>query len=315
MHKNSPDPLGSDISIIIPAFNEGMALGRVLVDVRHALPKCSLIVIDDGSTDETYATASAFGCTVIRHHSNRGYGASWKSGMSYASTPYVGFFDADGQMRSEDLVKAYVHCRLHDYDLVSGKRNRTSHAPMIRKPGKVILHKLANYIAKQTLPDPNCGLRVFKAEVLRRYLPLLPDGYSASLTSLLLFIHRGYSFAFVDIIVDRRVGSSSARQIRDGSATLITMVRIIALFDPLRIFLPSAIFLTIVGGVYSLYEALAFRLGVPILGALMVLVGFVCFLLGIICDQISAMRIERFESLSNRKGNSPISGATTASST
>jgi glycosyltransferase involved in cell wall biosynthesis len=300
MNEYSPDPSGAEISVIVPAFNEGMSLGGVLEDLKKILPDCSLIVVDDGSTDDTYAKASGFDCTVIRHPTNRGYGASWKSGMSAVNTPYVGFFDADGQMRSQDLVTAYRKCRLGDCDLVSGKRDRSSHAPFIRRPGKVILHKLANYIAKQPLPDPNCGLRIFKTDVLRRYLPLLPDGYSASLTSLLLFIHRGYTFAFVDIVVARRVGSSSARQIRDGSATLITMVRIIALFDPLRIFLPSAIFLIVVGGGYSLYEALAYRLGVPILGALLVLVGFVCFLLGIICDQISAMRIERFESLSNR---------------
>lgn len=282
------------VSLIIPAYNEELAVRSVVDDLAARYPEFQLIVVNDGSTDRTASVLEGARCSVISHKTNRGYGASWKTGVSAASGSIVVFYDGDGQFDPRDVGRIVEEFVTSNADMIVGARTDGSHVDLSRRPGKSILKALASFLARTRIPDPNCGLRAVRRDLLQQYLYLLPDGFSASLTSLLLFYKRRYQVGFVPIVVKKRLGKSSVRQIRDGFGTIMLMTRLIALFDPLRIFLPVSGVLVGLGIVYSILEALIHGLGVPVLGGIMIIGGLLCFFLGIVCDQISALRLERF---------------------
>ncbi|MEA1997297.1 MAG: glycosyltransferase family 2 protein [Gemmatimonadota bacterium] len=284
-----------EASIIVPAFNEAEAIGEVVGDLKRLYPQYELIVVDDGSTDGTAARIDTAGCQVIRHKTNRGYGGSWKTGARAARGELICFMDGDGQFYPEDMGRLLKTLKKNGADMVSGARGKGSYSPLIRMPGKFLLKRLAEFLAGEKIADLNCGLRVFKRSVFLRYIHLFPDGFSASTTSMLVLLKRKYSVDFVPVKVGKRIGKSSARQLVDGFGVLMLMIRLVALFDPLRIFLPAAIVLTLISTVYSIYETVERGLGIPVFGAVLFIGGLLCFLLGIICDQIAALRLERFE--------------------
>ncbi len=283
------------VSIVVPAFNEEKAIASVTASLAEHYPEYEIIVVDDGSQDHTAQLVDRERCRLIRHQMNRGYGASWKTGARNALGEIVVFFDGDGQFQVEDVGRAVDKLRAEDCDIVFAVRRQGAGDPLIRRPGKAILSSVANFLARKKIRDLNCGLRAVKRNVLLRYLHLLPDGFSASTTSTLVFIKRGYRIGEIEITTQKRIGSSSVRIVRDGLGTVLLILRIIALFDPMRIFLPTAALLMAFATVYSLYEAFASGLGVPVLGAVLFIGGMTIFFMGIICDQISAVRLERFE--------------------
>jgi len=283
------------VSIVVPAFNEEAAIGQVTAELAGRYPDYEIIVVDDGSSDQTAARVDQSRCRLIRHQVNRGYGASWKSGVRAAQGEIVVFFDGDGQFATEDVGRAVEKLKAQDCDIVFAVRRQGAGEPLIRRPGKAILFAVANFLARQKIRDLNCGLRAVKREVLLRYLHLLPDGFSASTTSTLVFIKRGYKIGEIEINTRKRLGNSSVRIVRDGFNTVLLILRIIALFDPLRIFIPTALVLMGLAAIYSIYQAFAYSLGVPVLGAVVFIGGMTIFFMGIICDQISAVRLERFE--------------------
>lgn len=281
------------LSIIVPAYNEEKSVSNVVDVLVDNFPEAEVIVVNDGSSDGTLDKCKDKKCKIISHSVNKGYGASWKTGTLAASGEIIAFFDADGQFDVEDLKNLVDFFKKNSLDLASGWRGSDSYSPSLRKPGKYLLKVLACFLANKRIPDINCGLRVYKKSLLTRYLPLLPDGFSATLTSLLLFYSLNYNVDFIRIRVNKREGSSSVNQLRDGFGIIILMIRLIALFAPLRIFLPSSLVLIFLSIIYSLIEALKFGLGVPVLGAMVFLNGVLLFFLGIICDQVSALRLEK----------------------
>lgn len=283
-----------DLSIVIPAYNEELSISRVVQGLRSEYPDAEILVINDGSQDATAKIAAQLPCTLVTHKTNLGYGASWKTGIKSATREYIVFFDGDGQFDPADVNKLLDRLSDTNCDLVSGSRVSGSHQPISRRPGKLVLLKFAAFLSRRTIPDANCGLRAFRRELIARYAELLPNGFSASMTSLLLFFNRGYLVEFVPIVVTKREGTSSVRQIRDGFGTILLMLRLSALFDPLRIFVPASLCLFGVSIVYSLWEAFTVGLGVPVLGATVLIGSMILFFLGIVCDQISALRLERF---------------------
>lgn len=283
---------GPTVSIVIPAFNEAAAIGGVVRDLKSRYPLYEIVAVDDGSTDDTASIARAEGARVIRLPVNRGYGGALKTGIASCTGDIVVWFDADGQFDPEDVERFVTALTSSDLQLVAGARGRGSHVTTTRRPGKMILKLVANLISGMEMPDVNCGLRAFRRETLLPYLSLLPDSYSASLTSTILFAKLRHKIEFIPVKVSRRVGSSSVRQVRDGPRTMLLAVRLMALFDPLRIFLPVALTVMGISMLYSIHEALTKGLGVPVLGATGFLVGLVFFFMGLICDQLSALRLE-----------------------
>lgn len=290
---------GAELTILIPAFNEEHGLPptlRGLLD-EPRLAGARVIVIDDGSTDKTADVAARFAprVQVLRHKRNQGYGAGIKTGTRHATTRWVAWFDADGQHRTEDLVALFETAVAEQYDAVLGNRSADSAIVKSRVAGKKVLSLVANWVANQKIPDLNCGLRVFRRDLLSGYLPLLPDGFSASSTTTLLFIKRNRHFAFHPIKVEARIGTSTVKQVRDGLRTLHLMMRILFLFQAFTTFAIVAGAFFGVGVVYGVAVALMHGQGLPVLAELCCLVGVIVFCFGIVSDQISALRIDLLE--------------------
>ncbi len=289
---------GADLTVLIPAFNEEEGLPPTLQSLlkEPRLAGARVIVIDDGSTDKTAEVARRFErVEVLRHKNNQGYGAGIKSGTRHATTRYVAWFDADGQHRTEDLVSLYETAVREHYDAVFGKRTADSAFVRSRVLGKKVLSIVANSVAEQKIPDLNCGLRVFRRELLAGYLPLLPEGFSASTTTTLLFIKRNRHFSFEPITVSPRVGTSTVKQVRDGLRTLHLMMRILFLFQAFKTFSIVAGLFFVTGLAYGSTIAILRGQGFPVLAELLCIVGVIVFCFGIVSDQISALRIDLLE--------------------
>jgi glycosyltransferase involved in cell wall biosynthesis len=286
------------LTIIVTAYNEEASIGSVV----EGLTTCcgdfaEIMVVNDGSTDRTAETVSAVNGSVklISHKRNYGYGAALKTGIREASSEMLCFFDGDGQHDPQDVLRLYQASG--DFDMVVGSRGRSAFLNLMRTPGKLILHILANFLAKRRIPDVNSGLRLVRREAIMRYLYLLPDGFSASTTMTMIFMTRGYEVKYIDIKVKPRKGKSQVHQLRDGTATIMLILRILLLFNPMRFFLPVStlfIFLGVVYGAHKLYET---GVGLSVGSLLIIFVGLLSFIFGLLCDQISSLRLERFESI------------------
>lgn len=282
---------GKDLSIIIPAFNEAEGIVVTLKSLQAVLPAAEIIVIDDGSTDGTAANAQSMGAAiVISHLFNCGYGGALKTGMRHASRPLIAWFDADNEHSVEDLLAMRSLLRTEKRAAVIGERNYS--APTVRRVGKAVIRMVARIIGTRLGKDINCGLRIFRREVILPYIGLLPNAYSASLTSTMIMIERGYPFVFYPITPRPRIGESKVRLLH-GFQSLYLVVRIIMLFGPLRIFFPLGLCLFLVGLAYGTAMAFYYHLGMPVLSSLATLLGALIALLGLIADQVSQLRLSQ----------------------
>jgi glycosyltransferase involved in cell wall biosynthesis len=287
----------SELTLVIPAYNEEQGIGHTL---ESLLPVCQaqdwqVIIVDDGSSDKTAELVQAYlphPCLhLIRHRANRGYGAALKTGVRAAMTPFVGTMDSDGQHRIEDMQNLVA--RMQDYDLLIGKRTVLIHSPLWRMPGKWLLQSMAVFLMRRTIPDLNSGMRVFRREILLKYLHLFPDGFSFSTTSTMVFMSRGYAVDFLPITVNPRVGKSTVK-LSTGFDTLLLILRLAMLLDPLRLLLPLSF--TLVGvGVLWTTPFLLMRQGYSIGALLLIMTGILVFSVALLSDQIAALRKERFE--------------------
>jgi glycosyltransferase involved in cell wall biosynthesis len=278
------------LTILIPAYNEAGGLPEVLSGLRVWLDRgAELIVIDDGSTDGTAEVALQAGARVIHHRSNRGYGAALKTGVRAARGEIIVTLDSDGQHDPADVPRLLDEIR--DADMVVGMRGPGSHTPTVRRPGKWILKYVANFLAGTKIPDLNSGLRAIRADALRRFLPILPNGFSFSTTLTLALVKEGYNVVYVPIVARPRRGVSTVKPVRDGLNTVLLIVRTIALFDPLKVFLPASAVLLVTGLLYWLLDSLAHaRLNIPSGAIVLFVSGVVVFMFGVLADQISAIR-------------------------
>jgi len=281
----------TEYTIIIPAYNEGEVLGRVLEEFGRP-PGCrEVIVVDDGSTDRTAEVARAHGARVVVQPYNKGYGAALKAGIEAAETEIVITCDGDGQHRLEDVLR--VAAEAGRYDMVVGMRGRDSRKDWLRAPGKAILGFFANILTHRRIPDLNSGLRSFRRSVILRYLHLMPPGFSFSTTSTIAMYRMGYSVHYVPIRVEQRVGRrSTVRFFEDGFRTFMLIVNLTVLFNPMRVFLPLAGLFLLGSLVYFILYCVTVRVHVTASMVLLFVTGVVTFCLGIICEQVSAIRRE-----------------------
>lgn len=230
------------VSVVIPAYNEEEGIGGVIHEI-HALPgEIELIIVDDGSTDATAARAAEAGARVIRHRFNRGYGAALKTGILASRAAAVVITDADGTYPNDRIPELVA--MLDEYEMVVGARTGASVAiPMIRRPAKWMLSRLANYLSESKIPDLNSGLRAFRRESLLRFLGILPSGFSFTTTITLAMHVNDLSVAYLPVNYHARSGRSKIRPIQDTLNFAALIVRTILYFRPLKIFLPAAGFL------------------------------------------------------------------------
>jgi len=292
----------SILSIIIPAFNEEQAIQQTLKELRKTpeLKHAEIIVVDDGSTDQTAKRAASVpGIHVLRHKENIGYGAAIKTAVRASKRDFVCWYDADGQHRPENLVRLVQRVQEEDADWGLGIRGKDSPEILKRKLGKILLRLAVQIASRRKVADFNTGLRVFRTKWLVTYLHLLPNGFSASTTTTLLMIERGYRCAEVEIKTERRIGRSQVRLLRDGVRTLLLILRILLLFRAMLLFFIPGILMLLSGIIYSLWIMSINRMGFPIAGLLVIVTGVLTIFMSLIADQLSQMRLERFEDIAH----------------
>jgi glycosyltransferase involved in cell wall biosynthesis len=277
------------VSVVIPAFNEAASIEEVIGLLKSAGAWREILVVDDGSTDGTGERATAGGATVIRHPYNMGNGASVKTGIRSATGEYVLIVDADGQHPPEDALRLIA--RLGEYDLVIGARTMATQATQARRAGNGALNHLATYLTGRQIPDLTSGFRGARASGLREFLHLLPNGFSTPTTTTLAFIKAGYPVTFEPIHARQRTGQSKIRLARDGAKFLAIIFKIIMLFSPLRIFGPISLASFVVGAAYAMWT-IATQHHVTNSSVLLILFAVVVFLVGLVSEQISALRFE-----------------------
>ncbi len=279
-------------SVVIPAFNEGAVIADVVSGLRRAGDWHEILVVDDGSHDLTGEAAAAAGARVVRHPYNKGNGAAVKSGIRAAAGEYILIIDADGQHQPADAVRLVA--RLGDYDLVVGARAGSTQATWARRLGNRALNALAAYLTGRPIPDLTSGFRAARREHLREFLHLLPNRFSTPTTTTLAFVKAGYNVTFEPVEARPRVGASKIRLLQDGSRFFLIALKVVTLFSPLRVFLPISLASFALGLGYAIWT-IATQLHVTNSSVLLIVLGVIVFLMGLVSEQIAALRFERRE--------------------
>jgi len=261
----------AETSVIIPALNEAASIGLVVGDLVAAARWREILVIDDGSTDQTCARAAAAGARVVRHPYNKGNGAAVKTGIRQATGRFVLIADADGQHRASDATRLVSH--LDVYDLVVGARS------------------IASYLTEQRIPDLTSGFRAVRRECLVEFIHLLPNGFSTPTTTTLAFMKAGYSVRFEPVDAARRDGVSKIRMGRDGVQFFLILLKVITIFSPLRLFLPVSAAAFLIGAGYAVWTIIT-QSHVTNSSVLLILLSVVILLVGLVSEQISSLRFE-----------------------
>jgi len=274
-------------SVVIPAYNEGAAVGEVVTALRQAAPWLEILVVDDGSTDDTSRYAEAAGATVVRHPYNKGNGASVKSGIRRATGEYLLILDGDGQHKPEDACRLVA--ALGEYDLVVGARDPSTQASGRRRLGNAVLNWLAGYLAGRAIPDLTSGFRAMRREYVREFVGLLPNGFSSPTTITLSFIRAGHSVRFEPVHARQRSGHSKIKFARDGVKFFLILLRVITIFSPMRIFLPLSALSFAIGVAYGLWNVWYWH-HIPNGAVIAIMLAVIVFLVGLVSEQISALR-------------------------
>lgn len=279
------------LSIVIPAKNEGAAIGAVVSKAREQFADAEIIVVDDGSSDDTAAVAAAAGATVISHPESLGNGAAVKSGARAASGDVIAFMDGDGQHDAAELAPLLEQLD-NGYEMAIGARNTGSHASIGRLFANGLYNGIASMMSGRKILDLTSGFRVARAEKFKQFLYLLPNGFSYPTTITMAFLRSGYPVTFEPMVAAKRVGKSHIRPIRDGVRFLIIIFKIATLYSPLKIFLPaSGLFFVTGAGYYAFTYLTAGRF--TNMSMLLFSAAVIIFLIGLISEQITALTYSR----------------------
>jgi glycosyltransferase involved in cell wall biosynthesis len=277
------------VAVIIPAYNESAAISAVVDELRRTAPWREVIVVDDGSSDDTAIRADAAGARVLRHPYNIGNGAAVKTGIRHTDAPFVLVMDADGQHRPADAVNIVSH--LSPYDLVVGARSPETHASGARRLGNASLNWLASYLTERPIPDLTSGFRAARRDCIVEFLHLLPNGFSTPTTTTMAFIKAGYSVRFEPVEAGRREGVSKIRLGSDGLRFFFILLKVITIFSPLRIFVPISAAAFAIGAAYAVWTIIT-QSHVTNSSVLLIVLSVIVFLVGLVSEQISSLRFE-----------------------
>ena len=277
----------SSFSIVIPAKNEAGAIAKVVAGARELYPDAEVIVVDDGSSDDTAKVAEEAGAKVIQHPESLGNGAAVKAGARAASGDIIAFMDGDGQHDAAEFGKLLEKLDA-GYDMVIGARDSGSHANVGRLYANGIYNVIASWLTGRRIPDLTSGFRVARADLFKKFLYLLPNGFSYPTTITMAFLRSGYPICFEPIPVAKRIGKSHIRPIKDGLRFMVIIFKIATLYSPLKIFLPIAalFFTTGVGWYIYTYSAMGRFTNMSML---LFSAAVIVFLIGLISEQITAL--------------------------
>ena len=277
----------SQISVVLPARNEAAALRSLLPSLRSLLPTAEIVVVDDGSTDDTVAVAKATGARVISHPYPKGNGAAIKTGARAAQGEILVFMDADGQHRPEDIKRLLAKLE-EGYDMAVGARSMKDHAGAHRGLANAVFNRFASWMVNHRVEDLTSGYRAVRAEHFRRYLYLLPNSFSYPTTCTMSFFRAGLGVAYVPVDMPPRIGRSHIKPLRDGIRFLLIILKIGTLYSPLKLFLPVAGSFFATGLCYYAYTFLAYHRFTN-MSALLFITSVLVFLIGIVSEQITML--------------------------
>ncbi len=286
-----------EVSIIIPTYNEG----RIITDVIGSIHKImgtlkrsyEILVIDDGSRDDTYEKAHNAGAVVISHPYNIGNGAAVKTGIRNAKGDVLVMMDGDGQHNPEYIPQLLD--KIGQFDMVVGARTGDSESYLHRDIANGVYNLFASYICNKKIQDLTSGFRAIKAVIARQFVSLLPNTFSYPTTITMAVLRSGFSLAYVPIKTNRRTGKSKIRLLRDGSRFFLIIVKIATLFSPLRVFLPVSFSVFLIGLLYGLYKIFFLDVRYGPTSAMLISMAVLIFMVGLVSEQIAQLHYDRRE--------------------
>ncbi len=283
-------------TIVIPAYNEQGSIGPTLDHIQQVMEDSGityqLLVVDDGSTDDTAEIARSKDVEVLQYSTNQGYGAALKRGIRHARHEIIVITDADGTYPNEEIPRLLELMTGHDM-VVGARTGEEVHIPLVRRPAKWFINALANYLSRTRIPDLNSGLRAFRKNIALGFFPVLPAGFSFTTTITLAMLANGYSVKYTPIDYHRRVGKSKIRPIYDTLNFTLLILRTITYYAPLRVFLPSSIVLFLLGVTVGLYSFFVLGRLMDVTTVLLVLASLQVAATGLLADMVDK-RTPRF---------------------
>lgn len=283
------DPM--KISVILPAKNEAEGLRRTLPALRELMPGAEVIVVNDGSTDDTAAVAAGHGVQVLSSPYSMGNGAAIKRGARAASGDVLVFMDADGQHDPAHIPRLLERLE-QGYDMVVGARDWAGQAGVHRGLANAFYNWLASRMTGFQVKDLTSGFRVARADKFKEFIHLLPNGFSYPTTSTMAFFRSAYAVAYVPVPVAKRIGKSHIRPVRDGIRFLLIIFRIATLYSPLKLFAPTALSFFVLGLSYYGYTY-ATQNRFTNMSLLLFSASVIIFLIGLISEQITSLTYRR----------------------
>jgi glycosyltransferase involved in cell wall biosynthesis len=278
------------VTVLLPAYNEEQSIGETIQRIQGLYPDFEILVVDDGSTDNTLKRAMEAGANVWPHPYNMGNGAAVKTGLRMAQGKWIVMMDADGQHNPEDIARLLEY--KDSFDMVVGAREKASETSMHRDFANWFYNRLASYVTKFRVEDLTSGFRLVRASVVRDFIYLLPNTFSYPTTLTMGYLRSGRSVKYIPIRTAARTGKSKIKLLSDGTRFFLIIVKIATLFSPLRIFLPLSLLFFCIGGAYYMYTF--FTQGrFTNMSALLFNTSIIIFMMGLISEQISQMRFDR----------------------
>lgn len=286
-------PNNPTLSLILPSKNEALSLVNLLPELRQRYPDAEIIVVDDGSTDNTVQICKDAQVKVISHRYSKGNGAAIKTGARAAQGEILLFMDADGQHKPEDIPRL-LDKLAEGYDMVVGARDRKSQAGAHRAFANGFYNRFSSWMVEQKIDDLTSGFRVVRAEKFRKFIYLLPNTFSYPTTITMSFFRAGYSIAYIPIEAPKRIGKSHIRLVKDGLRFILIILKIGTLYSPLKLFLPISVSLFFTGLFYYLYTFIETHRFTN-MSALLFISALLVFLIGLVSEQITSLNYKDSE--------------------
>jgi len=280
-----------NISIILPAKDESEALKDLLPKLSDLYPEEQIIVVNDGSDDDTVEVCKANGVEVVSHSYSMGNGAAIKSGARAAKGDIIVFMDADGQHDPGD-IKHLLEKMAEGFDMVVGARDAASQASIGRSLANTIYNKFAEFIVNHLVEDLTSGYRAVRTSKFREFLHLYPNGFSYPTTCTMAFFRSGYSVSYIPIKASKRIGNSHIRIVKDGIRFLLILFKVGTLYSPLKIFFPLSALSFTIGFSYYLYTYISIGRFTN-MSALLFITSVLIFLIGLVSEQITMLLYQR----------------------
>ena len=277
------------VSIVLPALNEAQSLAKLLPELKKSFPDHEILVINDGSTDNTISVCQENGVKVLSYPYPQGNGAAIKHGCRHARGDIIVFMDADGQHSVDDIPQLLAKLE-EGYDMVVGARCAETHSSILKRFGNTFFNRFSSLMAGHNIMDLTSGFRAVKKDIFRKFLYLMPNGFSYPTTSTMAFFRSGHPVAYIPISARQRTQgtSSNINVLKDGIRFLVIILKIGALFSPMRLFLPISLMFFLMGTGYYAYTYFSFSRFTN-MSALLYISSLMVFLIGILSEQVASL--------------------------